>query len=124
MSIFREYDIRGIVGKDLTMDVAESIGRAYATLATRRKCVIVTVGRDGRLTSPELHERFVTGLLAGGLDVVDLGICATPLLYFSLFHLQVDGGVMITGSHNSAEYNGFKSCIGKDGTAFGQACTY
>ena len=114
MSIFREYDIRGIVGKDLTMDGTESIGRAYATLALRRNCAVVTVGRDGRLTSPALHERFVTGLLAGGLDVVDLGICATPLLYFSLFHLQVDGGVMITGSHNSAEYNGFKSCIGKD----------
>ena len=64
MSIFREYDIRGIVGKDLTMDVAESIGRAYATLATRRNCAVVTVGRDGRLTSPELHERFVTGLMA------------------------------------------------------------
>jgi phosphomannomutase/phosphoglucomutase len=114
MSIFREYDIRGIVGKDLTMDCAESIGRAYATLATRRNCGVVTVGRDGRLTSPDLHNRLVTGLLAGGLDVIDLGLCASPLLYFSLFHLQVDGGVMITGSHNSAEYNGFKSCIGKE----------
>jgi len=114
MSIFREYDIRGIVGKDLTMDCAESIGRAYATLALRRNCATVTLGRDGRLTSPELHDRFLAGLMTGGLNVIDIGICATPLLYFSLFHLPVDGGVMITGSHNSSEYNGFKSCIGKE----------
>lgn len=113
MSIFREYDIRGIVGKDLTPDTAELIARAYATLATNRGCRAVTLGRDGRLSSPSLHERFLGGLVAGGLHVVDLGLCASPLLYFSLFHFDVDGGVMITGSHNASEYNGFKLCIGK-----------
>jgi len=114
MSIFREYDIRGVVGKDLTLDVAESIGRAYATVAKERGCATVALGRDGRLTSPSLRDRFVAGLTAGGIDVIDIGICATPVLYFSLFQLNVDGGVMITGSHNAAEYNGFKLCIGKE----------
>jgi len=113
MSIFREYDIRGIVGKDLTVEVAESIGRAYGTLALERGCQTVAVGRDGRLTSPDLRDRFIAGVTSTGLNVVDIGVCATPLLYFSLFTLPVDGGVMITGSHNAAEYNGFKMCVGK-----------
>ncbi len=119
MSIFREYDIRGIVGKDLTVDVADSIGRAYATLALERGCQVVAVGRDGRLTSPELRDRFITGVTSTGMNVIDIGICATPLLYFSLFNLPVDGGVMITGSHNAAEYNGFKMCVGK-GALYGE----
>ncbi|RMH06944.1 MAG: phosphomannomutase/phosphoglucomutase [Nitrospirae bacterium] len=114
MSIFREYDVRGIVGKDLTMDMANWIGRAYATLAKEHGCRTITVGRDGRLTSPALRDHFIAGVTAAGLDVVDLGVCATPLLYFSLFHLPVDGGVMITGSHNAAEYNGFKLCVGRE----------
>lgn len=114
MSIFREYDIRGIVRKDLTLDGAEAIGRAYATMANERGCGTVALGRDGRLTSPALRDCFTSGLLAGGISVVDLGVCATPLLYFSLFQLNVDGGVMITGSHNAAEYNGFKLCIGRE----------
>ncbi|MEC4674639.1 MAG: phosphomannomutase/phosphoglucomutase, partial [Nitrospirota bacterium] len=114
MSIFREYDIRGIVGKDLTMDVAETIGRAYATLVRPQGAKTIAVGRDGRLTSPELRNRFVSGLIASGVNVIDVGVCATPLLYFSLFNLPVDGGVMITGSHNAAEYNGFKLCVGKE----------
>ena len=114
MSIFREYDIRGIVGSDLTLEMAEVIGRAYATLGKERGVGTVAVGRDGRLTSPDLRTRLITGLTDGGLDVMDLGLCATPLLYFSLFHRQVDGGIMITGSHNAAEYNGFKLCIGKE----------
>ena len=113
MNIFREYDIRGIVGKDLTVEVAESIGKAYGTLALEKGCKTVAVGRDGRLTSPDMRDHFVTGVTSTGLNVVDIGISATPLLYFSLFNLPVDGGVMITGSHNAAEYNGFKMCIGK-----------
>lgn len=119
MSIFREYDIRGIVGKDLTVDVAESIGRAYATLALERGCKTIAVGRDGRLTSPELRDSFIAGVASTGLHVLDIGVCATPLLYFSLFNLPVDGGVMITGSHNAAEYNGFKMCVGK-GALYGE----
>ena len=113
-SIFREYDIRGVVGKDLTTDVAEAIGLAYATLVKQRGVRTITVGRDGRLTSPDMHDRLLAGLTAGGLDIVDIGVCATPLLYFSLFRRDVQGGIMITGSHNAAEYNGFKMCVGKE----------
>jgi phosphomannomutase / phosphoglucomutase len=114
MGLFREYDLRGIVGKELTEEVAEQVGRAYCTHVKERPVSTVTVGRDGRLSSPLLHRALVRGLLAGGLNVVDIGICPSPLLYFSLFHLPVDGGIMITGSHNAAEYNGFKICVGKD----------
>lgn len=114
MSVFREYDIRGIVGKDLTPEVAELVGRAYATMGKEQGVRTIAVGRDGRLTSPSLRDGLVRGLTSGGIDVRDIGVCATPLLYFSLFQLPVDGGVMITGSHNAAEYNGFKLCVGKD----------
>lgn len=114
MGIFREYDIRGIVDQDFRPEVVERIGRAYATLARERGVRTITLGRDGRLTSPVLRDHLVTGLLQSGLHVVDLGVCATPLLYFSLFYCEVDGGIMITGSHNAAEYNGFKMCVGKE----------
>ncbi len=113
MSIFREYDVRGVVGEDLTVEVAESIGRAYGTVAHQRGCRTVAVGRDGRLTSQALRDRLVNGITASGVNVVDIGVCPTPVLYFALFELPVDGGVMITGSHNAAEYNGFKICVGK-----------
>ncbi len=105
--------MRGIVGKDLTSDVAESIGRAYGTMARQRGCRTVALGRDGRLTSPELRDRVLAGITAAGVNVVDIGICPTPLLYFALYELPVDGGVMVTGSHNAAEYNGFKMCLEK-----------
>ncbi len=114
MGIFREYDIRGIVAHDLGPDVVERIGRAYATLARARGVQNVAVGRDGRLTSPALRNHLIAGLTSSGVNVLDLGLCATPLLYFSLFSCDVDGGIMITGSHNAAEYNGFKMCIGRE----------
>lgn len=114
MGLFREYDLRGIVGEELTADIAERVGRAYATHVQGRGAKTVTVGRDGRLSSPELYRALVKGLLAGGLNVVDIGICPSPLVYFSLHTLPVDGGIMITGSHNAAEYNGFKICVGKE----------
>jgi phosphomannomutase/phosphoglucomutase len=114
MALFREYDIRGIVGQELTEEVAERIGRAFATVAGQRGVKTVSVGRDGRASSPALRDRLTRGLTAGGLNVVDIGVCPTPVLYFSLFNLPVDGGVMITGSHNAAEYNGFKLCVGKE----------
>jgi phosphomannomutase/phosphoglucomutase len=114
MGVFREYDIRGIVEHDLPPDVVERIGRAYATLARARGVRTITVGRDGRLTSPALRNYLVAGLTGSGVNVVDLGLCATPLLYFSLFSCDVDGGIMITGSHNAAEYNGFKMCVGRE----------
>ncbi len=114
MGIFREYDIRGIVEKELMPEVVRKIGRAYATLVQERGAKTITVGRDGRLTSPVLRDQLIAGLTESGVNVVDLGLCATPLLYFSLFHCDVDGGIMITGSHNAAEYNGFKMCVGKE----------
>jgi phosphomannomutase/phosphoglucomutase len=114
MALFREYDLRGIVGGELTEDIAQQVGRAYATLVQDRGVSTVTVGRDGRLSSPALRDALVAGLLGGGLNVIDLGQCTSPLLYFSLFRLPVQGGIMITGSHNSAEYNGFKICVGKE----------
>src|SRR5438132_4471511 len=114
MSIFREYDIRGIVGKDLTAGLAEKIGRAYGSRAVRAGAKSVAVGRDGRTSAMAMREAILKGLLGCGLDVVDIGVCPTPLLYFALFTLPVGGGVMITASHNPPEYNGFKLCLGKD----------
>lgn len=114
MALFREYDIRGIVGQELTEDMAERIGRAFATMGRERGLKTVSVGRDGRASSPVLRDRLVRGLTAAGLTVVDVGVCPTPVLYFSLFTLPVDGGVMITGSHNASEYNGFKLCVGTE----------
>lgn len=113
MALFREYDLRGIVGTELTEELAERVGLAYATYAGKRGVKTISVGRDGRLSSPALRRALLNGLLAGGLDVIDIGICSSPLVYFSLFTLPVGGGIMITGSHNAAEYNGFKICLGK-----------
>ncbi|MFO0697682.1 MAG: phosphomannomutase/phosphoglucomutase [Nitrospira sp.] len=113
MGLFREYDLRGIVGTELTEDLAERVGLAYATYAGKRGVSTISVGRDGRLSSPALHKALLKGLLSGGIDVIDIGVCTSPLVYFSLFTLPVGGGIMITGSHNAAEYNGFKICVGK-----------
>lgn len=114
MGLFREYDLRGIVGKELTEDIAERIGLAYCTYVRDKGVKTVALGRDGRLSSPSLRASLLRGLLGGGLNVIDIGVCTSPLLYFSLFNLPVDGGIMITGSHNAAEYNGFKVCVGKE----------
>jgi len=114
MALFREYDLRGIVGTELTEDMAERLGRAYATYVAGRGIKTVSLGRDGRLSSPSLHKSLLKGLLEGGLDVIDIGVCSSPLVYFSLFTLPVGGGIMITGSHNAGEYNGFKICVGKE----------
>lgn len=119
-SIFREYDIRGIAGRDLSVEFAELLGRAYATYMNGRKPVAgrqrltVSVGRDCRLTSDAYADGLISGLRRGGLDVIELGVCPTPLTYFSLFHLDIDGGIMVTGSHNPGDYNGFKICVGRD----------
>jgi len=118
MSIFREYDIRGIYGTELTLQAAEQIGLAFGTRIRRRGGRQIAVGYDIRPSSPALREALVTGLLATGIDVVDIGACPTPVLYFSQFHLDVQGGVMITASHNPSEYNGFKLCEEK-GSLFG-----
>ena len=113
MSIFREYDIRGIVGKDLTPALAEDIGLAYGTRAAQSGATSVAVARDGRTSAIEMRDAVIKGITACGVDVVDIGVCPTPLLYFALFTLPVGGGVMVTASHNPPEYNGFKLSIGK-----------
>ena len=112
-SIFREYDVRGLVDVDLTDEVVFSLGRGFATHISRLEKKKIVVGRDGRLSSPRFRDSLVAGMVASGLDVVDIGVCPTPLFYYSLFHLDRDGGVMITGSHNPPEFNGFKICVGK-----------
>ena len=112
--IFREYDIRGVADRDLTDEVAENIGRAYGTFLVRRGKKRVAIGRDCRLSSDRLHAALSSGMLATGLSLVDMGIGPTPLLYFTVFHKELDGGVQITGSHNPPGDNGFKLMCGKD----------
>ncbi len=111
--IFREYDIRGIVETDLTENTVLNLGKATGTYLLEHDVKEMVVGRDCRLSSESLNSSLIKGLLSTGIDVVDLGICHSPLLYFSLFHLNKNGGVMITGSHNPPEFNGFKICRGK-----------
>jgi len=110
--IFREYDIRGIVDKDLTPEVVESIGRAYGSVVARNGGATVTVGHDARESCPAILKSLSAGVMAAGIDVVNIGMVPTPLLYFSLHHLGPDGGMMITGSHNPPEFNGFKLNLG------------
>ncbi len=112
--MFREYDIRGIAGKDMTEEDVVLIGRGIGTFLKHRGCGNLSVGRDCRLTSDAYADRLMEGLQATGIDVVDIGVCPTPLLYFSIRHLEQDGGVMVTASHNPKEYNGFKVCHGLD----------
>ncbi|TAN42319.1 MAG: phosphomannomutase/phosphoglucomutase [Nitrospirae bacterium] len=114
--IFREYDIRGIVGKELDSGVAFCIGRAFGIMLRRRNpaAARVSVGRDVRNSSVGLASNLIGGIISTGLDVIDIDVCPTPVQYFSLFHLDLDGGIMVTGSHNPSEYNGFKISIGKD----------
>lgn len=106
--ILREYDIRGIVGRTLKMEDVRDIGQAFGTLVVRGGGRSVAVGYDGRLTSPALEASLVEGLTAAGVDVYRVGLGPTPMLYFAAHHLNADGGMMITGSHNPPEYNGIK----------------
>ncbi|MEK6790888.1 MAG: phosphomannomutase/phosphoglucomutase [Deltaproteobacteria bacterium] len=121
-AIFREYDIRGIFGKDLTPETAALIGRGYCLYAERRgafdhkdKRLKITVGRDVRLSSTALKDALIGALTSSGVDCIDIGECPTPLQYFSMRVIDgVQGGVMITGSHNPPEYNGFKVSVGAE----------
>jgi phosphomannomutase/phosphoglucomutase len=113
--IFRQYDIRGIFGAELTIETARAIGRGFGELLDRRDLRgAVAVGRDNRPSGQVLQAALIEGLLASGRDVIDLGIVPTPVVYWSLHHLQVVGGIQVTGSHNPPEYNGFKLCVGTD----------
>src|SRR5262249_7915176 len=119
-TILREYDIRGIVGKTLFAADAHAVGRVFAATVIDAGGHQVAVGYDGRLTSPELEAALVEGLCEGGLDVIRVGCGPTPMLYFAAATLAVNGGLMVTGSHNPPDHNGFKLVLG--GKAFyGQA---
>ena len=106
--IFRKYDIRGIVETDLTPEVVTDLGRAFGAYVIRNGGNQVSISGDIRLTTPRLIDNFLQGLLDTGVTVLDLGIVPTPANYFSMFYLDVDGAVQITGSHNPPEFNGFK----------------
>src|SRR6266571_770990 len=111
-TIFREYDIRGVADAELLdADVAQ-LGQAFGTYLQRHAGKKINLGRDTRLSSPRLRDALMRGLKASGCQVTDLGVVPTPVLYYSVFHLKADGAVMITGSHNPSEYNGFKVVSG------------
>lgn len=117
-TILREYDVRGVVDRTLSADDARALGHAFGTIVVEHKGRRVAVGRDGRLSSPALANAVIEGLRAAGIDVLDVGGCPTPALYFAVHHLDADGGIMITGSHNPPDYNGFKMMLGQ-GPFFG-----
>ncbi len=111
-SIFREYDIRGIAAEDLTDEVAFHVGAAVATRLRREGATQLCLGRDVRESSPRLHAKVAEGIRGTGVGVIDVGVVPTPALYYSIVDRNAGGGVMITGSHNPIEYNGFKICRG------------
>jgi phosphomannomutase/phosphoglucomutase len=117
--IFREYDIRGVVDKDLTPDVVRKLGQGFGTHMTQLGRRELIVGRDGRLSSKAFEEALIEGLISTGCHVINIGLCPTPVYYFSIFHLDKDGGMVVTGSHNPPEFNGFKVSVGKS-TIFGE----
>lgn len=110
--IFKAYDIRGIVGKTLTPEIVEAIGHAIGSEARTRGLASIAIGRDGRLSGPELAQALAEGLQKSGIDVIDVGMVATPMLYFAAHTLCNYSGVMVTGSHNPPEYNGLKMVLG------------
>ena len=114
-SILRAYDIRGEVDKTLSADDALGLGIAFGTVVVRNGGRVVCVGYDGRLSSPNLESALVEGLISTGLTVYRVGCGPTPMLYFAVYHLNADGGIMVTGSHNPPEFNGFMMMLGKSG---------
>ena len=112
--IFKAYDIRGIVDKSLTPQTVELIGKALGTEARRRGGRTIAIGRDGRLSGPSFAEALARGIQSTGIDVIDIGLVATPMVYFAAYHLNTGSGVMITGSHNPPDYNGIKMVIQGD----------
>lgn len=118
-NIFREYDIRGIADRDLRDPDVEELGKGIGTFLRRNGGKRINLGRDCRLSGGRLHDALLKGLVGSGCEVTDIGVVPTPLLYYSVHHLKADGGVMITGSHNPPEYNGFKVVLG-GGTIYGK----
>ncbi len=117
--IFREYDIRGNVERDLTDDVVRDIGRAFASYMDQRGKKAASVARDCRLSSEHYRDLLVEAMVESGMEVTDLGLVPTPLFYYSLFNLDVEGGIMVTGSHNPPTMNGFKVAVGRS-TIYGE----
>lgn len=110
-SIFRAYDIRGVMGETLDASIAKLIGHAVGSLMHEKNIRSIVIGRDGRLSSPELSQALIDGLRLAGREIIDLGLVPTPLVYFGTFHLRTGTGISITGSHNPANYNGFKIVV-------------
>lgn len=111
-AIFRAYDIRGVVGSDLTPAVARLIGQAIGSVMHEQSLADIVVGRDGRLSGPALVDGLIDGLRRAGCHVIDIGLAPTPLVYFATYHLRTGSGVAVTGSHNPPDYNGFKIVVG------------
>ncbi|MFU8897242.1 MAG: phosphomannomutase, partial [Gammaproteobacteria bacterium] len=105
MKCFKAYDVRGRLPDDLNPDIARRIGRAYAAVV---KPATVVIGYDVRLSSPELADALAEGLMDAGVEVLDIGLCGTEMIYFATSHLGVDGGIMVTASHNPPDWNGMK----------------
>ena len=120
--IFKAYDIRGIVGKTLTPAIVTAIGRAIGSEAGKRGLRTIVIGRDGRLSGPELSRALADGIRASGVDVVDIGMVATGILYYAAYEVGAGSGVMLTGSHNPPDYNGLKMMLGGE-TLHGEAIT-
>ncbi|OAJ70829.1 phosphoglucomutase [Methylobacillus sp. MM3] len=118
--IFKAYDIRGIVGKTLTPEIVETIGQAIGSEATARRQTQICIGYDGRLSGPELAAALARGIRKAGVHVINLGMVATPMVYFAACHLGTNCGVMVTGSHNPPDYNGLKMVLGGE-TLSGEA---
>ena len=119
-SIFKAYDIRGVIGSTLDADVARQIGLAFGSAVRARGASSVVIGRDGRLSGPSLSAALAQGLQAAGVDVIDLGMVATPMLYYATQTLEARSGIMVTGSHNPPDYNGFKMVLEGD-AIYGEA---
>src|SRR5215204_1127295 len=117
-NIFREYDIRGIVGEQLTDETVATLARAIGTFFAQNGAKRIVIGYDARKSSPLFCDLLASGFNGSGCDVVLIGMVPTPVLYHTVFTKNVDGGVMITGSHNPPDHNGFKICLGKS-TLFG-----
>src|SRR4051812_25154443 len=118
-TILREYDIRGVVGETLTEDDAYALGRSYGSKAHGEGARTIAVGRDGRTHSGMLEAELIRGLTESGLNVISVGMGPSPMLYFATHYLDVDGGIQVTGSHNPADYNGFKLLL-KGRSVFGE----